>query len=188
MTNVPADKAGSCALSATRPVVGVEACGCAMFGLVEISSHVETSAETAALCLPSKNKATMTSDLTILWVGPGRWYAVAEKHNDTSLIDRLRARLIMECALVDLSDAKLRTRVWGSRARELLAAGSTVDFRASHFGAGDCAMTALGEIPVAIHACAQKNCFDIYVDRSLGYSLGKWFQICGREFGFVAPA
>jgi sarcosine oxidase subunit gamma len=121
-------------------------------------------------------------DTTLLWTGPGQWFAVAESASAEALVGDLKERLSSsDATLSDLSHARTVVRIGGSAWRELLAKGCPADIDA--MTPGDCAATLLSHFTVVIH-CVADDCADVYVFRSFGASLWEWLRGGAEEFGY----
>lgn len=157
--------------------------------IVEIASW-RTSPEPAAVLsdaagfeAPRPCKANSGWGLTLLWSGPQRWHAVVEGTDAASRLAALMLACGRDFITVDQSHAKVCFRLSGVNARDVLAAGSSVDFRPSRFVPGDCAATALGKIGVLIHVVEDADTVDIYVQRSMARSAAEWLLRASAEFG-----
>jgi sarcosine oxidase subunit gamma len=76
---------------------------------------------------------------------------------------------------VDNSSGLAVFRIVGPGARDLLAAGCGIDFRAKKFPVGDCCRTRFAQIAAVIAADDAEH-FDIYVDRSYEGYLDEWLR------------
>ncbi len=155
---------------------------CNAFAVFEIAVPVGDSGLADAFCRatglspPPPSKATEGDGLVLLWAGAGRFHLVGEEKSSRIAIDTLRASLGARGAMVDLSAARKRFRLTGPGAREILAAGTTMDVRPSRFKQDDCALTALAKFNVMIHVRRWEETYDIYVDRSFSASFAGWFE------------
>lgn len=121
-------------------------------------------------------------DVTLLWTGPGQWFAVSASLAADELLARLEKRLAASDATVsDLSHARTVLRVSGSAWRDLLAKGCPADVDA--MAPGDCVASLLSHFTVVIH-CVSDDSADVYVFRSFGVSLWEWLKGGAAEFGY----
>lgn len=124
-------------------------------------------------------------EVTLLWTGPGQWFAVSEGLDAAGLVGALEERLSSSDATVsDLSHARTVVRVAGTAWRELLAKGCPADVDAMM--PGDCVATLLSHFTVVIH-CVAEDSADVYVFRSFGASLWEWLRGGAEEFGYTVP-
>lgn len=131
---------------------------------------------------PLALRSQSEGDVTLLWTGPGQWFAVSERLDGAALTGALEERLSSSDATVsDLSHARTVLRVAGAAWRDLLAKGCPVDIDAMM--PGDCAATLLSHFTVVIH-CVAEDSADVYVFRSFGASLWEWLRGGAEEFGY----
>lgn len=121
-------------------------------------------------------------DTTLLWTGPGQWFAVSEHLGADELLASLEQRLSSSDATIsDLSHARTVLRVSGVAWRDLLAKGCPVDIDA--MVPGDCVASLLSHFSIVIH-CVSDDSADVYVFRSFGVSLWEWLRGGAEEFGY----
>lgn len=130
----------------------------------------------AVLALPTRSLTWNGADPAMLWVGPDQWLILSDVHTADALIAESSARLQgwLHHA-TDASAALVCFAIRGPSARLLLGMGSGVDFNARSFGSGNCVSTRFARIPALIRADAAES-FELYVDRSLGDYLERWFE------------
>jgi heterotetrameric sarcosine oxidase gamma subunit len=87
------------------------------------------------------------------------------------------------CRLTDVSYAFACIRLSGSRARNLLAKGTPLDLRVSHFAAGQCARTWCAGFSIVLD-CRDAE-INVYVDTSLAESFWNWISDAADEFKFA---
>jgi sarcosine oxidase subunit gamma len=122
-------------------------------------------------------------DVSLLWTGPGQWFAVSASLDADALLAKLQERLSStQATLSDLSHARTVLRVSGAAWRDLLAKGCPADMDA--MTPGDCVASLLSHFTVIIH-CVSDNSADVYVFRSFGASLWEWLQGGAAEFGYT---
>jgi methylglutamate dehydrogenase subunit D len=123
------------------------------------------------------------ADTTLLWTGPGQWFAVCASLDAGGLRARLEERLSSTDATVsNLSHARTVLRVSGAAWRDLLAKGCPADIDA--MAPGDCVASLLSHFTVIIH-CVAEDSADVYVFRSFGASLWEWLRGGAEEFGYT---
>jgi len=131
---------------------------------------------------PALGSATV-GETTLLWTGPGQWFALSERLDAEALVAELEERLSSSDATVsDLSHARTVVRVRGPAWRDVLAKGCPADVDA--MVPGVCFASLLSHFTVVIH-CVAGDCADVYVFRSFGASLWEWLRGGAEEFGYT---
>jgi len=132
---------------------------------------------------PPRLGSSRDGEATLLWTGPGQWFAVSESLDARGLVGALEERLSPSDATVsDLSHARTVVRVGGPAWRELLAKGCPADIDA--LAPGDCVASLLSHFTVIIHCVVDEHA-DVYVFRSFGASLWEWLRGGAEEFGYT---
>ena len=141
---------------------------------LKVSSKSLENASNSLQLAPAAS--TSGSDPRSLWFGPDRWLLVSGSKPAGSIVSECDEALadVLHNA-VDYSSGLAVFRLTGPGARNLLAAGSGVDFRADKFPAGYCCRTRLAQIAAIIAADGPEQ-FDIYVDRSYGTYINDWLE------------
>lgn len=120
---------------------------------------------------------------TLLWTGPGQWFALSASLGPEALLAKLAERLSSSDATIsDLSHARTVLRVSGPAWKDLLAKGCPADIDA--MAPGDCVASLLSHFTVVIH-CTGVDSADVYVFRSFGASLWEWLRGGAAEFGYI---
>jgi sarcosine oxidase subunit gamma len=137
------------------------------------SKSLESARNKLKLASPSSISG---SDPRSLWLGPDRWLLISNSASADSLIEKCEDALseVLHNA-VDNSSGLAVFRIVGPGARDLLAAGCGIDFRAKKFPVGDCCRTRFAQI-AAVIAAGDAEHFDIYVDRSYEGYLDEWLR------------
>lgn len=135
----------------------------------------------AVLALPTQPLNCSGADPALLWVGPDQWLILSDTHTADALVAEYSLRLQdwLHHA-TDASAALVCFAVRGSSARVLLGMGSGIDFRARSFDTGLCVSTRFARVPALIRATSVES-FELYVDRSLGEYLARWFEHARRD-------
>lgn len=135
---------------------------------------------------PAPLKSTSDNQVTLLWTGPGQWFAVSDALGAEALVTALENRLSgSDATVTDLSHARTVLRIAGGRWRDLLAKGCPADMDA--MAPGDCVASLLSHFTVIIH-CVSEDIADVYVFRSFGASLWEWLRGGAAEFGYRVVA
>ena len=123
------------------------------------------------LASPSR---TSNGDPRSLWIGPDHWLLVSNSMTPASIVSNCKESLGETLYnAVDYSAGLSVLRINGANARELLATGSGLDFRAENFPIVTCSRTRFAQIAAIIVSEGPEQ-FDIYVDRSYGTYLNDW--------------
>jgi len=132
---------------------------------------------------PAPLECVAENEMTLLWTGPGQWFAVSESLDAAELLAALAQRLsASDATITDLSHGRTVLRVSGPAWRELLAKGCPADIDAMTPGA--CIASLLSHFTVVIH-CVSNETADIYVFRSFALSLWEWLRGGAEEFGYT---
>jgi len=151
---------------------------------------VRATAARAGLMLPTAPNTTESRNgVTALWLGPGRWLAVALEAEPAALGHRLDGAFAEGAvAVFDVSHARTVIRVSGAGTRDLLAKGCRLDLHPRVFRAGACAQTNLGHFTVLLHCVDDSPTVDLYVARSYAVSFWEWLTEAAAEFGYRVVA
>jgi methylglutamate dehydrogenase subunit D len=146
-------------------------------------------ASETGLDLPAGPKRTAAKDVALIGVAPSQWLAVAEGEKGRALLARLVASLSGLASVVDQSHAKAILGLRGSRAREVLAKGCSLDLHRSAFTPQDAATTQVALIPCQIWMLDETPTFELSVPLSYAESFWSWLGESAAEFGYeVKPA
>lgn len=121
---------------------------------------------------------TTISDQTqtaILWLGPDEWLIVGDASLADSTISLLKTEVSsLHSLAVDVSDARTVLEVSGTRSRELLAKGCSLDLHPRSFHSATCVQTNLARANVILHLLDEEPTWHIYVRISFANYLGSW--------------
>jgi len=111
-----------------------------------------------------------------LWLGPGEWLLRLPGEADAaSAVAGLETALSGHFyAANDVSSAQTVLRLEGSRTREVLSKGCTLDLHQRVFGAGQCAQTNLAKTVVVLMPVDDEGGIDVIVRRSFADYLARW--------------
>lgn len=156
--------------------------------MVQVAALGEEAAVRSALGAGAPLRAANTGETTLLWIGPGRWLAVAESSADDALAVRLMEQLGETAAVTELGHARTVLRLSGARVPDLLAKECSLDLDPQIFPPGSCAPTLLGHVGVLLHAIDDSPSFDLYLPRSYAAAVFEWLLEAAAEYGLrVAP-
>jgi sarcosine oxidase subunit gamma len=109
-----------------------------------------------------------------LWLGPNEWLILGPPHAGSEIVADLDASLDdLHRSVVDVSAQRLALEVSGSRAREILSKGCSLDLHPREWTTGMCAQTMLGKAQVILHQRAETT--GIAVRTSFASYLIDWF-------------
>ena len=112
---------------------------------------------------------------------PDAYWLVA---SDPTVISRLHAAVPVSAGTVtSLSHSRVRLFVEGPAAREVLAAGISIDLHPRSFAVGAFAQTGLHHTGVLLERCAQDR-YELYVLRTFALSLWEWLLDAALPFGY----
>jgi sarcosine oxidase subunit gamma len=117
---------------------------------------------------------TANADSVALWFGPDQWLIVAPS------LPRMPA--IVAISAVDISDLRAEFELAGPRAADVLRKGCGIDLHPREFGPGNCALTMLARVRVALRQTDDRPAYRIFVERSVALYLWDWFADAMMEF------
>lgn len=136
--------------------------------------------------LPTDPNTAVESDHdTACWLGPDEWLVLTSAGGQAERSEQLREALDGQFAAVtDVSGGYVLITVAGTRCRELLAKGCTLDLHPRAFQAGRCAQTLLAKAGVLLIARADDH-IDLLVRRSFADYLWRWLVDAAEEYGLA---
>jgi sarcosine oxidase subunit gamma len=134
--------------------------------------------------LPVEPNTTVVSGLgSALWLGPDEWLLVGAPDTEEDLVLRLRQHLQgVHSSVVNVSDVRAVIELSGTRSRELLAKGCSLDLRPRSFRAGHCAQTVLAHASVLLQSTDAAPVWRLYVRNSVANYLATWLLDAIAEF------
>lgn len=135
--------------------------------------------------LPTEPGTVASSgDLSLIWVAPTRWLAVAPDRGPGVLEKALREACGDSGAIIDVSHGRTVIRISGANARRVLMKGAPLDFHAKVFTPGQSASTAISQCGVLL-TCVADDAFDLYVFRGFGQHMWEWVCDAAAEYGYT---
>lgn len=145
-------------------------------------SFVKAVRESVGIALPVTANTSAVGEHAVHWLGPDEWLIVSPGESAAALCDELAGKLRGEHAAVnDVSGGHVVLRLSGTKAREILSKGCTLDLHPAAFGENDCAQTGLAKAGVLL-ACNDAG-IDIIVRRSFSDYLLQWLLGAGADCG-----
>ncbi len=141
-----------------------------------------SAAETALACkLPlTPNKSVAAGARVALWLGPDQWLILLPAADAGALARGLAGHA---ASVVDVSDLRAVFELAGPSARDVLRKGCAIDLHPRVFGPGDCALTALARVRVALCQVDDRPAYRILIERSYAVYLWDWLIDAMAEFG-----
>ncbi|MGZ4663090.1 MAG: sarcosine oxidase subunit gamma, partial [Arthrobacter sp.] len=124
--------------------------------------------------------------VSVLWLGPGEFLAVAPEGAHDSLGGGLIRALTDALAdsagqVADLSANRTTFELSGPRARAVLDKGCSLDLHPRAFHAGTALATEIGNIPTMLLKTGEES-FRVFPRASFAEFLGRWLLDAMREF------
>jgi sarcosine oxidase subunit gamma len=125
--------------------------------------------------LPQQPNTWVHGERSALWLGPDEWLLVTPPDSQAAVDAAVRAALADGWgAVVDVSDQRTILELSGPRARDVLAAGCSIDLHPRAFSPGRCAQTNLGRTGVVIAQHDAAPAYWVFVRRSFAGYLAAW--------------
>jgi sarcosine oxidase subunit gamma len=119
--------------------------------------------------------ATGDGTRTALWLGPDEWLVIGPAGTEGALEAMLAEALPRDLgSVIGLSANRTVLELRGPHARDVLAAGCSLDLHPRVFGPGDCAQTMLARAPVILHQTDAEPVYRILVRPSFAGYLADW--------------
>lgn len=180
------------ATGATPPVSLKERRGlklCVIAALTGEGPVVEkTSRKITGVELPRGPKRVVAKGLALIGTAAGQWLAVAEDDSSRQMLDALAKQLGGHAAITEQSDSKVVIRISGTRAREALAKGCSLDLHPRVFKPGDAATTTVALIDCQLWQVDDAPSYDLAVPSSFAESFWSWLTASAEEFGYSVEA
>jgi sarcosine oxidase subunit gamma len=135
-----------------------------------------------------------------IWLGPDHWLVITNEGEGPALVQSLKSAFGgLFAAAIDVSGARMRLRLAGPAARDVLASGCTLNLDPDAFPSGQALQTPVGNVSAVLH-CLQAGdstgdaashnelTYDLYVPRSQALSFWQWLQHAGRPYGLSIRA
>ena len=141
----------------------------------EDMEFLKAAEQVLGLALPVEPNTMAEGDITIFWLGPDEWLILLPADAISEIAGALESALQRRhFALNDVSGGQISITLRGSRVRELLAKGCTLDLHAKVFSRGLCAQSGLAKASVLIGLTGDDDEFILVVRRSFSDYLIKW--------------
>jgi sarcosine oxidase subunit gamma len=139
--------------------------------------------QTLGVNIPATSPGTAKSDdLTALWMGPDRWWLVAEGPVLPSVNELHQKLTAFNAAVVEVGDAFVAVKIAGPKSRDVLAKGCTIDLHPRAFKTGSVVQTNLAKAQIALYQLDETT-YQIFARRSFAEYLWTWLEDAGIEYG-----
>ncbi|HZS84064.1 MAG TPA: sarcosine oxidase subunit gamma family protein [Stellaceae bacterium] len=128
------------------------------------------------------NRATGEGGRSALWLGPDEYLVVTEPGGEAALARSLAEALQDRGAVTDVSDGRTAIEIAGSRARDVLATGCSLDLHPRVFRAGQCAQSGLAKARIILHQIDDRPGYRVFVERSHAEYLWLWLMDAAAEY------
>ena len=157
---------------------------CAMIDLrFDPADAAALSAAQSALALDlplTPGKSATAGDRVASWFGPDQWLIAAPPAAAASLMEALDQDPV---SAVDVSDLRAEFELAGPRAGDVLRKGCAIDLHPRVFGPGDCALTSLARVRIALRQTDDRPGYRVLVERSYAPYLWDWLTDAMMEYG-----
>ena len=144
------------------------------------ASALSAAQQALALDLPlTPGKASARAERVAWWFGPDQWLIVAAPADVALLMPALHETAR---SAVDVSDLRAEFELAGPRAADALRQGCGIDLHPRAFATGDCALTLLGRVRVALRQTDDRPGYRVLVERSVAPYLWDWLVDAMTEF------
>ena len=159
------------------------------FMLASVLAHKDQGVATAAaaeralgLSPPVTPRITANAGMAFIWSGPGQWLALGAQAS-TPVEAHLEAAFGSHASIVDQSGSRVLLELRGSRVRDVLAKGISIDLHPRAFTTGDVAVTTASHLAVHLWQVADDPVYRLLVVRTYFDSLWRWFAASAAEYG-----
>ena len=135
------------------------------------------------LHLPKANAVSRSNEITLISVAPSQWLALCDEGYTANFVSKLESIAGKAATVVDLSDSRAIIEISGTKIRETLAKGVSVDLHPSRFTPEQAIATFAAQLSITIWLSNDGQIFNISVLRAFGASLLNWLIASASEFG-----
>ncbi|MEP1442079.1 MAG: sarcosine oxidase subunit gamma family protein, partial [Hyphomicrobiales bacterium] len=129
-------------------------------------------------------KGASEKGITYLPLAPGQWLVVADRKKGPAFGEELAKAVKGIGHVSEQSASRIRIRISGENARDLMARGCRLDLHASASGAGFTAQTVMAQVGVTIYQKSNKPEYDLYVYSGFARSFWHWLTHTAEQFGY----
>jgi sarcosine oxidase, subunit gamma len=130
------------------------------------------------------NTSLSSTGISALWLGPQEWLIVTSPGLESAVQSSLRETLTnRNHAVTDVTSGNAVIRLSGTRARDVVAKGCSIDLHDRFLGPACCVQTYIAKAGVLLWRPDDSSRLNLIVRRSFAEYLGLWLQDAGREYG-----
>ena len=129
-------------------------------------------------------KGMSAKGITYLPMAPNQWLGVADKKKSPAFGEELAKTIAGIGHVSEQSASRIRIRISGENARDLMARGCRLDLHPSQAGAGFTAQTVMAQVGVTIYQKSNKPEYDLYVYSGFARSFWHWLTHTAEQFGY----
>ena len=128
------------------------------------------------------NTVTSRGDRRALWLGPDEWLVVGPEDQEKTLVQSLLDGLGGAFgSVIDVSANRTTLKVFGPKARDVLAQGIPLDLDPRSFGPRRCAQTLLAKAHVIVEARDEEAALHLYIRASFASYVADWLLDAAAE-------
>ena len=155
-------------------------------GRASDAGFVQPVEEVLGQALPTKPNTVSVDLHQVFWLGPDEWLIITPVAGVAELAGRLQqATANTHASINDNSGGQVALNLQGTKCRDVLAKGCTLDLHPSVFTAGDCAQSGLARANVLLALIDETPTFTIVVRRSFSDYLCRWLAHAGDDEGIA---
>ena len=144
------------------------------------AAMLDATQKALELDLPlTPGKFTARAQRSALWFGPDQWMIIAPSADAASLVRVLAATA---GSAIDVSDLRAEFELAGPLAADVLRKGCGIDLHPRVFRPGDCALTTLARVRIALRQTDDRPGYRVFVERSVAPYLWDWLIDAMTEF------
>jgi sarcosine oxidase, subunit gamma len=132
------------------------------------------------------NTSLSSTGVSALWLGPHEWLIVTSGGLESAVQSSLRETLAnRNHAVTDITSGNAVISLSGTRVRDVVAKGCSIDLYERFLGPASCAQTHIAKASVLIWRSDDSSRLNLIVRRSFAEYLALWLQDAGREYGLT---
>lgn len=153
-------------------------------GKPETKEFMASAKNVLGFPLPTEpNTVTCSNGLSALWLGPDEWMVIVEDRQPEKLATAMDDLLVdVFASVTDVTGGHTVFNVSGSKAKDLLEKGCTIDLHPTAFGVSACAQTLIAKANVVIRYLDDTSSFDLVVRSSFASYLQQWLHDAALEY------
>lgn len=127
-------------------------------------------------------QASDVSGFTALPLAPNQWILVSKKKVGPAFADEISKKIGNLGYVSEQSESRIRIRISGQKARELMSRGCRLDLHSSVVSKGYCAQTVMAQIGVLLHIVEDEPVYELYVYSGFARSFWHWLTETAQQF------